>query len=180
MKMLKLIIMMSISFKGELLDQFLSSDENDDDGGDDDDNQSGASTDTESNGDLAHDTIDKIAKHRRENDRKKLQSLCQVGKLLSSHMQSTTEEMPRVESRSSLWSIGTMSDTMIDVSFDASLNSFTDICYLQTFKIMTDWLRYSGDEMDLFQKVIIVLFYKFHSSYASIEIIMLHEDNDRL
>ena len=140
---------------GELLDQFLSSDDNDEfyDENDDENDESGGSTDTGLHDELAISPESAIAKRRRENDRRKLRNLCEVGKLLSSQIHSQTRQLPRSGSRNSLWRSRTNSEASMDLPFEASLNCFTEFCYLQTFKVMTDWLRYAGGSMDIFEKV---------------------------
>ena len=145
--------------------QFLSSDENDreDDyphengedevGGD----ASDGSTDTESHGEMVVSPRNKITKMRQKNDVKKLNDLCEVGKFLSLQIQSTSREGP--QTRNSLWRSASKSEPAVDVSLEASLNYFTEFCYLQTFKVMTDLLKYAGESMDIFKKVFHVLYH---------------------
>jgi len=144
--------------EGEMWNQFLSSDENDreDDyphengedevGGD----ASDGSTDTESHGEMVVSPRNKITKMRQKNDVKKLNNLCEVGKFLSLQIQSTSREGP--QTRNSLWRSASKSEPAVDVSLEASLNYFTEFCYLQTFKVMTDLLKYAGESMDIFKK----------------------------
>ena len=143
--------------------QFLSSDENDKDDDDDnddeeDDGNEESGTDNELHDELAVSPKNITAKRRREIDRLKLRNLCEVGKLLSSQIHSTMRDFPRNGSRNSLWRGPSNSEASMDLSFEASLNYFTEFCYLQTFKVMTDWLRYAGGSMDIFEKVVRISF----------------------
>ena len=144
------------------MNQFLSSDENDkdddDDYEDDDDDNEESGTDSELRDGLAISSKNTTAKRRRESDRLKLRNLCEVGKLLSSQIQSKMREFPRIGSRNSLWRSPANSEASMDLSLQASLNYFTEFCYLQTFKVMTDWLRYAGGSMGIFEKVVCISF----------------------
>ena len=138
--------------------QLLSSDENDreDDylheNGEDD-----GSTDTESHDEVIVSPRSRSTKMRQENDFKKLDNLCEVGKFLSMQIQSTSRESP--QSRNCLWRSESKSETAVDISLEASLNYFTEFCYLRTFKVMTDLLRYAGESMDIFKKVFHILYH---------------------
>lgn len=140
------------------MNQFLSSDDN------------GEESDVGSTDDglpcpikfVAKDKKEKFAKSGREADRRKLRNLCEVGKALSSQLLTTEDILPRTDSRNKLWSNeSNLKSSLVDVSLETSLVCFTEICYLQTFKIMTDWLRYAGDNIGIFRRVILLIFSYF-------------------
>lgn len=114
-----------------------------------------------------------LAKSCRELDRKRLRNLCEFGKVLYGQIHSTAIETRRNESRNSLWNSRSDLNSSVDSSLKSSLNCFTEICYLQTFKIMADWLRYAGEDMEFFEKVNIHI--HINSGKGRFELIFLFE-----
>ncbi|XP_065059795.1 nonsense-mediated mRNA decay factor SMG5-like isoform X2 [Rhopilema esculentum] len=98
--------------------------------------------------------LSSISQKRREEDRQKIQNLCHIGQHLSAKIQesSFSEASPGYPKRDALWNDGVGSDVASDTSLDLALSYFSEFSYLHTMKVVTDWLKYAGDKMGIFEK----------------------------
>ena len=132
-----------ITFVGELASRFSSSSH--------EESEEELSSPNEPN-----DLVSAVNKRRREADRNKIISLCEVGKLLSAQINRELNEdgSPVFRKESRFLNFGSHLELPTENSLEVAIGYLTEFCYLRSMKVMADWLRYAGDLMDIYGKVL--------------------------